>query len=405
MACITTFAATESPVHSRKTSSPALKVTLSGDAPSKSASATSEGALLADGWRLRQLNVPMCVFMGAVHGMAVYALAKVVCQWDPIGSLAAGGPTEAVKGQTLLLAVLLWPICGLGITAGAHRLWAHKSYQAHWTVRLFFMLCNSVASQGPIYHWARDHRTHHLHSDTPLDPHDATIGWFYSHVGWLLVKIDPRVVAAGRKIDISDLKADKIVMFQKRWDPWWNFFFCFAVPAFMAMYLFKETFWNGFLVTGVLRWVWVLHCTWSVNSIVHTYGPSPYNPKESPSESRLVAFLAIGEGWHSWHHAFAFDYATSELGCWQQYNPTKLFIDILAALGLVTDRKRGHRMWEERKNRWRAQGWSIKETLSGPPLFKIRGLSFERVRAHAQQPSDGGASGLAATGMSREKEE
>ena len=61
-------------------------------------------------------------------------------------------------------AVLLWPISGFGITGGVHRLWAHRSYQANFTWRFFTMLANSIANQGTIYHWARDHRTHHFHN-------------------------------------------------------------------------------------------------------------------------------------------------------------------------------------------------------------------------------------------------
>merc|ERR1711920_818136 len=30
-------------------------------------------------------------------------------------------------------------------------------------------LANSIANQGTIYHWARDHRTHHFHSETVAD--------------------------------------------------------------------------------------------------------------------------------------------------------------------------------------------------------------------------------------------
>ena len=109
---------------------------------------------------------------------------------------------------------------------------------------------------------------------------------------------------------------------------------------------------NGFLFAGALRYVWVLHCTWSVNSIVHSdFGPSVYDENEPPSESRLVSFLALGEGWHSWHHAFAFDYSTSELGATQQYNPTKIFIDTCANIGLVWNRKTGQRMWGEKKKK------------------------------------------------------
>ena len=139
-------------------------------------------------------------------------------------------------------------------------------------------------------------------------------------MGWLIVVKPRAVIEAGRKVNMSDLKKDFFVMFQKHADPWWNLVFCFALPAFVCVYGWGESLWNGFLYAGILRYVWVLHCTWSVNSIVHSdFGPSVYDENEPPSESRLVAFLALGEGWHSWHHAFAFDYATAELGAWQQF--------------------------------------------------------------------------------------
>ena len=54
---------------------------------------------------------------------------------------------------------------GLGITGGVHRLWAHRSYKASFPLRVALMLFNSIANQGSIYHWARDHRVHHKHSE------------------------------------------------------------------------------------------------------------------------------------------------------------------------------------------------------------------------------------------------
>lgn len=86
----------------------------------------------------------------------------------------------------------------LGITAGAHRLWAHKSYSATLPLRIFLMLMNSGILffykgmfQGSIFHWARDHRIHHKYSDTPLDPHNINKGFFFAHCGWLLVNKSP----------------------------------------------------------------------------------------------------------------------------------------------------------------------------------------------------------------------
>jgi stearoyl-CoA desaturase (delta-9 desaturase) len=91
------------------------------------------------------------------------------------------------------------------------------------------MLCNSVANQGTIYHWARDHRVHHKFSETRADPHNATRGFFYAHIGWLLVQKDPEVVKAGREMDFSDLLADPFVAFQKKLDPWFTLYMSFVM--------------------------------------------------------------------------------------------------------------------------------------------------------------------------------
>lgn len=44
-------------------------------------------------------------------------------------------------------AFVLYVMSGLGITAGAHRLWAHKSYKAKWPLRLILVAFNTLAFQ------------------------------------------------------------------------------------------------------------------------------------------------------------------------------------------------------------------------------------------------------------------
>lgn len=51
----------------------------------------------------------------------------------------------------------------------------------------------------------------------------------------------------------------------------------------------------------------------------------------------FVSFLAVGEGWHNYHHAFPWDYKASELG--SPLNPTTHLINFLAKFGWVYDRK------------------------------------------------------------------
>lgn len=57
-------------------------------------------------------------------------------------------------------------------------------------------------------------RIHHKYTETNADPHNASRGLFFSHIGWVMVRKHPDVTKKGKTIDMSDLKADPIVMFQ-----------------------------------------------------------------------------------------------------------------------------------------------------------------------------------------------
>ena len=46
-------------------------------------------------------------------------------------------------------------VSGLSVTAGAHRLWCHRSYKARWPLRLFLMLANCCVAQNDLYDWVR----------------------------------------------------------------------------------------------------------------------------------------------------------------------------------------------------------------------------------------------------------
>jgi len=252
---------------------------------------------------------------------------------------------------------------------GVHRLWSHRSYEAALPVRVFLMLANSIANQGSIYHWARDHRVHHKHSETDADPHNAMRGFFFAHMGWLLVKKHPEVIKAGRELDFHDLLEDPVVVFQKALDPWFALYMCFVFPAQIAAFFWKEDFWNAFFVCGGLRYVFVLHCTWLVNSAAHLYGDHPYDTASYPAENPFVSFCSVGEGWHNWHHKYPFDYAASEYGVSSQYNPSKLVIDLMASVGLVWDRKRATAAWamgRARRDRDLAAGIALPQAPPRP---------------------------------------
>ena len=234
---------------------------------------------------------------------------------------------------------IFYQICGLGVTAGLHRLWSHKSYKAKLPTRILLMILSSASNQGSIYHWARDHRVHHKYSDSDADPHDINKGFFYSHVGWLLTKKNINTIEAGKKLDLSDLENDKVVILDHYLWPYDDIFFCYILPG-LYTYYYYETFMKGMLLFGFLRWTIQSHATWCVNSIAHTYGEKPFRKNIKSTENKYVSFLTSGEGWHNYHHTYPYDYACSDEGIFLRWNPTKLFIDILGYFGQTYDHKR-----------------------------------------------------------------
>lgn len=54
-----------------------------------------------------------------------------------VGDTQLSGPT----------AYLYYVISALGITAGAHRLWSHRTYKARLPLRLFLIIANTMAFQ------------------------------------------------------------------------------------------------------------------------------------------------------------------------------------------------------------------------------------------------------------------
>lgn len=278
-----------------------------------------------------KINWASSAYIGLVHLSALFALFNIV---------------PRCSRYTLVLAIVLWPITLLGITAGCHRLWSHRSYRASLPLRVLLMLLASMANQGSIWHWARDHRVHHKHAESDADPHNAKKGFFFSHMGWLLVRKHPSIRLASQRLNFDDLLSDPVVIFQRALDPWFQMFMCFWLPGLLCM-LWGDDFWNGVWVAGALRYVFVLHATWLVNSAAHMFGDHPYDPSIWSAENPLVAFIVIGEGWHNWHHKYPFDYAASEFGIAKQFNPTKLFIDTCCLLGLASDRKRATGAWHK----------------------------------------------------------
>lgn len=57
-----------------------------------------------------------------------------------------------------------------------------------------------------------------------------------------------------------------------------------------------------------------------------------------PSENIYVSIVAMGEGWHNYHHVFPWDYKAAELGNYK-INFTTMMLDLFQKLGWAYDMK------------------------------------------------------------------
>ncbi|KAJ8915192.1 hypothetical protein NQ315_015415 [Exocentrus adspersus] len=250
----------------------------------------------------------------------------------------------AAKFYTSLFALVTIYITGFGITAGAHRLWSHRAYKAKWPLRLLLIILFTVTGQASalhyirhVYVWALDHRVHHKYSETDADPHNATRGFFLLTSDGLFSPPHPKVVEKRKAVDMSDLEADPIVMWQKRFYPPLFAIFNIFLPVAIPVYYWDESLWNSFWINFNMRFTITLNMAFFVNSVAHMWGQKPYDKNISSVENLGVSLAALGEGWHNYHHVFPWDYKTGELG--NAYNPSTSFINFFAKIGWAYDLK------------------------------------------------------------------
>lgn len=223
---------------------------------------------------------------------------------------------------------LFYVLTGMGITAGYHRCFAHKSYEARPLLQLFYLLFGAAALQNSVLRWGRDHRIHHQKVDSDEDPYSIMKGAFYAHIGWIFVKHDTDEDFSS----VPDLAKNPLVRWQDRHYLPIAIGTGFVLPTLIG-WMFGRPM-AGFLWGGLVRVVVVHHMTFCINSLAHMFGNQPYTLDNSARDSWWLAFITYGEGYHNFHHRFAADYRNGIR--WYHWDPTKWWIKAMNAFGLVT---------------------------------------------------------------------
>ncbi|WP_163598739.1 fatty acid desaturase [Moraxella catarrhalis] len=223
---------------------------------------------------------------------------------------------------------------GLSITAGYHRLWSHKSYEAHPVVKYILLLGATLAVESSVFDWCSGHRSHHRHVDDEYDdPYSSRRGFWFSHMGWML-----RKYPSGQYDykNIPDLKKDKLLALQHKYYGFWVIATNVVILAMIGW--ITGDMLGTFLIAGLLRLVLTHHFTFFINSLCHMFGTRPYTDENTARDNGLLAIVTWGEGYHNYHHYFQYDYRNGVK--WWQYDPTKWIIGLLAKVGLASNLKR-----------------------------------------------------------------
>lgn len=244
-----------------------------------------------------------------VFGTAVYAVSFGVAWWEPV------------------LFLVLFGLVSFSVTAGYHRCFAHKAYVCHPAVQAFYLFFGAMALQNSALKWASDHRDHHRYVDKDWDPYNIRRGGLWAHILWLFFK-EP---AERSYENVPDLKANRLVRWQFRWNNWIGILAGLGLPTLIGALLGHPL--GGLLWGGFLRIALIHHTTFMVNSVAHLYGSRPYTEDNSARDNGLLAFVTNGEGYHNFHHKFPSDFRNGMR--WYQWDPTKWLIALLNVAGLA----------------------------------------------------------------------
>jgi stearoyl-CoA desaturase (delta-9 desaturase) len=239
----------------------------------------------------------------------------------------------------VLIAIGLYALRMFAITGFYHRYFSHKAFRTSRLVQFFFAMVGASAVQrGPIW-WSSHHRHHHVHADEIDDAHSPVQhGFFWSHVGWFLCRINFNA----RSELVKDWLRYPELRFLDRFDT--------VVPALLAVSLYGLGVWlsigrpdlgtNGpqMLVWGfVISTLALYHATFTVNSLAHVWGQRRYSTRDASRNNAVLAFFTLGEGWHNNHHHYP---AAARQGFfWWEVDPTYYLLKLMETLGLVWELK------------------------------------------------------------------
>jgi stearoyl-CoA desaturase (delta-9 desaturase) len=254
-----------------------------------------------------------------------------------------------VSAVAVAVCLSLYVVRMFAITAGFHRLFAHRTYRTGRVFQFLLAFAGTASYQkGPLW-WASHHRRHHLNADTERDLHSPlTRTVWQSHVGWFLCRDS---LATDLSL-VSNLTKYRELRLLDRYYP--------APPLFLAVATFLlgatlERYAPGLGTSGFQMMVWgffvstvlLYHGTFTVNSLAHIFGRRRYETDDNSRNNLFVALITLGEGWHNNHHHYQ---SCERQGFyWWEIDVAHYTLRLLSRVGIVWDiRTPPQRVYRER---------------------------------------------------------
>lgn len=200
----------------------------------------------------------------------------------------------------------------VGANTGLHRYFSHRSFVTSRFWQYVLGITGTLCSLGSIVSWVAIHRYHHLHADTPEDPHSP------KYIGaWRAYTYDWKRTSISKKF-IRDAIADPMIVFLHR-----HFFkVILAYVALLAMIdPLLVIFAYAIPATGCLNGVS------AVTVIGHIHGYTTHKTNDTATNSWIACIMSLGEGWHNNHHAHPFKWKQGEQ--WWEIDPPSWFIRLI----------------------------------------------------------------------------
>ncbi|MET0595832.1 MAG: acyl-CoA desaturase [Polyangiaceae bacterium] len=222
------------------------------------------------------------------------------------------------------MAVAFYFVRMFAITGAYHRYFSHRTYKTSRVFQFLLALLGTSATQkGPIW-WASAHRRHHKYSDTEKDLHSPKqFGFWYSHMGWWMGRDHEETDLS----QVRDLAKFPELMFLDK-------FYVLGVFACMGIAAAIRGF-DGFLWGYVVSTCFLMHGTFTINSLSHVYGSRRYETTDTSRNNFWLALITMGEGWHNNHHHYM--NSANQGFYWWEIDMSYYILKGLEKVGLIWD--------------------------------------------------------------------